>query len=360
MGNVFLQFMFAFILAKTNKDENTGVCESSLHPDSDPVIHGEVQSPQYPQPYPPNLLKQWELLGPQGYQIQLSITHLDIKASAGCHQDSLTVLYDQKVIGKFCGQENSPDHPGKELILSPGNRLTLIFQTSNSSPELQQHVGFSATYKGIVIDCGDPEPLLNGGVTFLSGFRNRYGSVVQYHCNEPFYSPLGGVNVTFTCEADGKWKSNHNSVVTPTCLPVCGQPTKQLSVFERVIGGDDAPDDTMPWQVLLNIDGGRGGGMVIADRWIMTTAHVVKNRGITAPPETVRIYMGRTNVETLIDSPIKAASVHPHPAHNNSNKIDYNNDIALIKLQDPITFNSSIMPICLPAKDATYIAGMMG
>ncbi|GLD63789.1 complement C1r-A subcomponent-like protein [Lates japonicus] len=66
------------------------VCESSLHPDSDPVIHGEVQSPQYPQPYPPNLLKQWELLGPQGYQIQLSITHLDIKASAGCHQDSLT------------------------------------------------------------------------------------------------------------------------------------------------------------------------------------------------------------------------------------------------------------------------------
>lgn len=76
------------------------VCESSLHPDSDPVIHGEVQSPQYPQPYPPNLLKQWELLGPHGYQIQLSITHLDIKASAGCHQDSLTVraTFQYKII----------------------------------------------------------------------------------------------------------------------------------------------------------------------------------------------------------------------------------------------------------------------
>lgn len=51
-----------------------------------------------------------------------------------------------------------------------------------------------------VIDCGEPAPLLNGGVTFLSGFQNQHRSVVQYHCNEPFYSLLGGVNgKTFTC-----------------------------------------------------------------------------------------------------------------------------------------------------------------
>ena len=45
-----------------------------------------------------------------------------------------------------------------------------------------------------VIDCGEPEPLLNGGVTLVSGFQNLYGSVVQYHCNEPFYSLPKGVN----------------------------------------------------------------------------------------------------------------------------------------------------------------------
>ena len=28
----------------------------------------------------------------------------------------------------------------------------------------------------------------------LSGFQNQYGSVVQYHCNEPFYSLPKGVN----------------------------------------------------------------------------------------------------------------------------------------------------------------------
>lgn len=46
----------------------------------------------------------------------------------------------------------------------------------------------------LVIDCGEPEPLLNGGVTFLSGSQNQYLSVVRYHCNEPFYSLEGDQN----------------------------------------------------------------------------------------------------------------------------------------------------------------------
>ncbi len=46
----------------------------------------------------------------------------------------------------------------------------------------------------VVSDCGEPKPVLNGGVTFVSGFQNQYRSVVQYHCNEPFYSFPGGKN----------------------------------------------------------------------------------------------------------------------------------------------------------------------
>lgn len=60
-------------------------------PDTEPLMHGEVQSPQYPQPYPPNLQEQWDLSVPEGYQIRLTFTHLDIEASAGCHYDALTV-----------------------------------------------------------------------------------------------------------------------------------------------------------------------------------------------------------------------------------------------------------------------------
>lgn len=60
-------------------------------PDSEPLMHGEVHSPLYPQPYPPNLQEQWDLSVPEGYQIRLTFTHLDVEASAGCYYDALTV-----------------------------------------------------------------------------------------------------------------------------------------------------------------------------------------------------------------------------------------------------------------------------
>lgn len=60
-------------------------------PDPEPPMYGEVQSPQYPQPYPPNLLEQWDLSVPEGYQIRLTFTHLDIEPSAGCVYDAITV-----------------------------------------------------------------------------------------------------------------------------------------------------------------------------------------------------------------------------------------------------------------------------
>ncbi|XP_073340691.1 complement C1r-A subcomponent-like isoform X1 [Pagrus major] len=569
------------------------VSECGPLPDSEPLMYGEVQSPQYPQPYPPNLQQQWDLSVPEGYQIRLTFTHLDIEASAGCHYDALTVLYDDKVLEKFCGNEHSADghHPGTEPILSPGNRLTLLFQTDDSNPERRQNVGFSAQYQAIdidecslpepadgsgplcsqiclntlgsylcschhgyelrsdqrtcllscsggifdepeghlfspgypnppphavscqyiiavesgftvslnftdnfhiesvdteqgpnchyhwlqvtipdkepmklcggkspglietnsntvtleyhtdsdgqssgwsldystqrvkcpfpgnvakgrvtpslteylyrdyifvrcdqgyklmmegqeiksfstmcqsngqwhlplpecqIFDCGEPKPLLNGGVNFLSGFQNQYGSVVQYYCNEPFYSLLGGITVVFTCDADRKWRSNNEIVISPTCIPVCGQPTNLIPAYQRIIGGSEAPENTIPWQVLLSIDGQRAGGMVIADRWIMTAAHVLVHRGNIAPKESVRVYMGLTNVRTLLSSPVFADSVHVHPEYRNPTDEDYNNDIALIKLQNPITFNSSVMPICLPAEGSTYVTGMMG
>lgn len=60
-------------------------------PDPEPKMYGEVQSPQYPQTYPPKLQEQWDLSVPEGYQIRLTFTHLDIEASAGCHYDAVTV-----------------------------------------------------------------------------------------------------------------------------------------------------------------------------------------------------------------------------------------------------------------------------
>ena len=81
---------------------------------------------------------------------------------------------------------------------------------------------------------------------------------------------------------------------------------------------------------------------------------------ISSSAVDLQISMGLIDVQTLLGSHAYAASIHIHPEYNNPNGLDYNNDIALIKLQDPITFNSSIMPICLPAEGATYVTDMIG
>ena len=71
--------------------------------------------------------------------------------------------------------------------------------------------------------------------------------------------------------------------------PVCGQPTTLISAYQRIIGGSEAPDNTIPWQVLLSIDGNRGGDMIIADRWVMTAAHNLIYDGQKVPREAVRV-----------------------------------------------------------------------
>lgn len=70
---------------------------------------------------------------------------------------------------------------------------------------------------------------------------------------------------------------------------VCGQPTNHINEYQRIFGGQDAPDNTIPWQVLLSVRGNRGGGMVIGDRWVMTAAHNVVERGAVVANEFLRV-----------------------------------------------------------------------
>lgn len=70
---------------------------------------------------------------------------------------------------------------------------------------------------------------------------------------------------------------------------VCGRSLNPLSDHQRIIGGNAAEPNSIPWQVLLSINGNRGGGMVIADRWILTAAHVLTSSGGTVLANSVRV-----------------------------------------------------------------------
>ncbi|XP_057690112.1 complement C1r subcomponent isoform X2 [Corythoichthys intestinalis] len=497
----------------------------------EPLMHGKVQSPCYPQPYPPNITKQWNLRVPEGYQLRLTFTHLDIVASARCCYDSITVFYGKRILGKFCGHENST------TILSPGNRLTLVFQAGSSNNK-GQNVGFSAYYQAMVscgrdifheaeghlsspgypnspphtvscqyvisvkpgfaislnfndnfhiestsiaqdvvchhdwlqvtisgsdpfrvcgmrspamigtmsnrvtldyhsdgkapntswsldyrthrvrcqhpgrvtngivphiwtdffygdyiivqcdqghklmmdgqelqsfstrcqqngmwdrrlpecqlVTCEKPETLQNGWMKYLSGSHNEYQSVIQYGCNSPFYTLQVDNNVTFTCQVDGQWKSNMGNIVTPICTSVCGRPTTSILANPGNVGL--APEGSIPWQVHISSHGSRAGAVVISDRWLMTAAHWL----IHFEEEDLKIFIGHTDIYSMLGSPLSAASFHIHPGFDTSDRFNFNNDIALIKLNDALTFNGSVMPLCLPTDEALYNSGNLG
>lgn len=55
---------------------------------------------------------------------------------------------DEKVVRKVCGQKNVTELSAKPVIIQ-GNKVTLVFQTSDFNPELHQHTGFSASYNKV-------------------------------------------------------------------------------------------------------------------------------------------------------------------------------------------------------------------
>ncbi|KAJ8005191.1 hypothetical protein DPEC_G00144070 [Dallia pectoralis] len=114
--------------------------------------------------------------------------------------------------------------------------------------------------------------------------------------------------------------------------------------------GKVAPPGYIPWQVLLSNP--RGGGMVIGEYWIMTAAHNLHgNTGY-------KVYVGVNNLLNLPE-PLEIASIVLHPKYNGS-KGDYDHDIALIYLKHSISFNTNVMPLCLPTNYSKYPTGKNG
>ncbi|KAI5618151.1 mannan-binding lectin serine protease 1 isoform X1 [Silurus asotus] len=196
-----------------------------------------------------------------------------------------------------------------------------------------------------VMKCGQPKLLVNGHVKFVKGSKNEYLSIIQYHCNEPFYISKEKQNGNYTCSASQKWRSTGNNIL-PSCHYVCGQ---QSFGFGRIWGGKVAPSGSFPWQVHLLNGIHRGGGFIIGEKWLMTAAHNMVNYGTTfpTPKEEIKVYAGHNDLEQLGSFiALNISSIYVHANYTT----EYDNDIALIKLTSPITFNRKIRPVCLPPK----------
>ena len=114
----------------------------------------------------------------------------------------------------------------------------------------------------------------------------------------------------------------------------------------RVFGGTMAEEGDFPWQVALldpndfidgdpetRFEGQFCGGSIIARQWILTAAHcVVTDAGETFAPQDLLILTGATDLRTGGEM----REVGEIIVHENYRAVPVENDIALLKLAEPI------------------------
>nr|XP_049600317.1 transmembrane protease serine 9 isoform X3 [Syngnathus scovelli] len=133
-------------------------------------------------------------------------------------------------------------------------------------------------------------------------------------------------------------------VPAPT-LPqdACGQAPLNGQNF----GGPLASPGAWPWQVSLQSFGEHFCGATLINReWVLTAAHCITNSMVTAS-------LGRQCLQCFdqneVRRPVVEIILHP-----DFDPLTRDNDLAVLRLSSPVTFNDYIRPVCLAASGSTF------
>ncbi|CAM4551214.1 unnamed protein product [Leuciscus chuanchicus] len=146
---------------------------------------------------------------------------------------------------------------------------------------------------------------------------------------------------TFQSTVTDRKVCNTGTVVTLTCSD-CGKSRSQ----DRIVGGQDAIIENWPWQVSLQNSGQHiCGGSLVSPNWVVTAAHCFNGDGMKALVKW-NVVSGITYLGSSGASSVDKIIVN---RNYKSGRNDY--DIAMIRLQSPITLGESRRPVCLPPQD---------
>ncbi|XP_058053419.1 brachyurin-like [Anopheles bellator] len=148
-------------------------------------------------------------------------------------------------------------------------------------------------------------------------------------------------------------------------LPAEMQIYRNARPSHRVTNGQEATPGQFPYQIALlsefNTGTGLCGGSVLTNNYILTAAHCVISGATTlANGGTAIMGAHNRNVQEPTQQRIRfsTAGIVAHPQYTPTN---IRNDVAVVRLDSPISFNDRVQPARLPARsDSRQFGGFMG
>ncbi|KAK5650379.1 hypothetical protein RI129_001408 [Pyrocoelia pectoralis] len=141
------------------------------------------------------------------------------------------------------------------------------------------------------------------------------------------------------------------NVKCPKCA--CGLTYKH----NRIVGGVETQVNEYPWMVVL-LNGGRFycGGSAINNKYVLTAGHCVN--GISKD-RLLAVFLDHDRSTSQETSTFfrRISRIINHGAYGVG--ASYNNDIALLQLEQPLNFDGILKPVCLPLAGKSY-SGQIG
>lgn len=147
------------------------------------------------------------------------------------------------------------------------------------------------------------------------------------------------------------------SSMTRTGSAKCGRRPVVDRLVGRIVGGQDAFYGQVPWQAMVKESQIFGllvfrkcGAVLINEKWALTAAHC--NAGWFG---SLVVVLGEHDLNRLqqnqrvAERKVKRVVIHP-----NFSRLFLENDIALVELEEPVTFDDNVQPICLPSEDDDF------
>ncbi|XP_076047466.1 trypsin-1-like [Oratosquilla oratoria] len=151
-------------------------------------------------------------------------------------------------------------------------------------------------------------------------------------------------------------ESTSSSSTLPTASPKCS--CGKVNRGTRIVGGHETEINEYPWQVGIVKNSSKVlspfcGGSIIDKYHILTAAHCVDSRN----PGDINVVVGDHHTGKTDETDVtKRISVESITIHKDYDSSTLDNDIAIIKLAEPIEFQSDnkIAPVCLPDAKTNY------